>query len=74
MSPVIWWIWLIGLFGAGVFFFLFGIKLLVVAYCLTNPFHFIMTFFASNLIILISGTVIAGLGIRIYRQIKQIDN
>jgi len=36
------------------FFLFFGIQVLIAAYDLKDPFSFIMTFFASNLIILIS--------------------
>jgi len=41
-----------------IFFILFGINLLYIAYQITEPFSFIMTFFASNLIILISVTLL----------------
>jgi membrane protein YdbS with pleckstrin-like domain len=44
-----------------VFFLLFGIYLLVLAYHLTDPIAFIMTFFASNLVILISAVFLLGL-------------
>jgi hypothetical protein len=44
----------------GCFFLIFGIHLLISAYQLKNPFWFIMTFFASNLIILISGALLVG--------------
>jgi len=57
-----WWIRTIALFLAGIGFLLFGIHLLVSAYHLNDPFYFILTFFSSNLIILISAAVIIGLG------------
>ncbi|UCG65526.1 MAG: hypothetical protein JSW12_00255 [Deltaproteobacteria bacterium] len=41
-----------------IFFILFGINLLYMAYQISEPFSFIMTFFASNLIILISCTLL----------------
>ena len=40
------------------FFLLFGIHILIAAYRLNDPFSFILTFFASNFIILISATLI----------------
>jgi hypothetical protein len=43
-----------------VFFLFFGIYLLVLAYHLTDPLSFIMTFFASNLVILISAALLLG--------------
>jgi ABC-type antimicrobial peptide transport system permease subunit len=45
---------------AGCFFLAFGIILLISAYQLKDPFWFIMTFFASNLIILISAALLVG--------------
>ena len=51
--------WLI-LLPVGCFFLFFGIYLLLSAYSLNNPFWFVMTFFASSLIILISAALIVG--------------
>jgi hypothetical protein len=53
-----------------VFFLLFGIYLLVLAYHLTDPFVFIMTFFASNLVILISAVLLLGLVLK-FRKRKE---
>jgi hypothetical protein len=53
-----------------VFFLLFGIYLLVLAYHLTDPFAFIMTFFASNLVILISAVLLLGLVLK-FRKRKE---
>ena len=39
---------------ASALFLLFGVQLLAASYRLNDPFSFIMTFFASNFIILIS--------------------
>jgi len=52
---------------AAAFFLVYGISLFRAAYQLNNPFHFIMMIFASNLIILINGTILIGL---IYRMIN----
>ncbi len=65
MTVFFWWLRQVGLLGAGLFFLVFGVHLLVCAYHLNDPFNFVMTFFASNLIILISATVMIGLVIRI---------
>lgn len=59
-SPYIWWTKQILLTLAGCFFLLFGVQVLIAAYTLNDPFSFIMTFFASNLIILISAALIIG--------------
>ena len=53
---------------ASVFFMVFGIDLIIGSYTLSDPYSFIMTFFASNLIILISGALIAGF---VYKMIVQ---
>ena len=54
---------LIGI-ALGGFYLIFGILLLIAAYHLNHPLAFILTFFASNLVILISAAVIVGLSIR----------
>jgi hypothetical protein len=52
----------------GCFFVLFGVHVLIAAYQLTDPFSFVMTFFASNLIILISAVLTLGFAIRLFRS------
>ncbi len=58
------------LVAIGTFFLLFGIYLLIAAYHLKNPYTFIMTFFASNLIILISAVLVLGFILRIIKVFK----
>jgi len=53
------------------FFLLFGVYLLVLAYHLTDPLSFIMTFFASNLVILISAVLLLGLVLKFRKKKKQ---
>lgn len=55
-----WWIRQCLLILAAGFFLFFGISLLIAAYDLNDPYMFIMTFFASNLIILINATLLIG--------------
>lgn len=62
----IWWIKQIVLVIIGGFYLYFGIHLLISSYQMNNPFSFILTFFASNFIILISGALLIGF---IYRMI-----
>jgi membrane protein YdbS with pleckstrin-like domain len=52
------------------FFLLFGVYLLVLAYHLTDPLSFLMTFFASNLVILISAVLLLGLVLK-FRKKKE---
>jgi len=75
MSTIFWWIRQVILILAGFFFLVFGIHLLVAAYQLNDPSWFIMTFFASNLIILISITLLIGFIYRmiiVYRKLKEL--
>ena len=53
-----WWVTHVILALIALFFILFGIDLLRMAYHISDPFSFVMTFFASNLIILISATLL----------------
>jgi len=71
----LWWLRQVALVLLGAFFLYFGIHLLISAYDLNDPYMFIMTFFASNFIILISATLVIGFAYRmftVYRQLKQI--
>ncbi|UCF73733.1 MAG: hypothetical protein JSW35_04600 [Deltaproteobacteria bacterium] len=53
-----------------IFFILFGINLLYMAYQISEPFSFIMTFFASNFIILISATLLLIFVLKIVTNIR----
>lgn len=77
MTNLFWWLRQIILVSVGAFFVYFGIQLLISAYELNDPFTFLMTFFASNFVILISGTLIIGFVYRmitVYRQSKNSDS
>ena len=76
MSNLFWWIRQIVLISISAFFLYFGIRLLVSAYNLNDPFTFLMTFFASNFIILISAALMIGFAYRMitaYRQSRNSD-
>lgn len=66
-SNYFWWIRQIILVLAGLFFLALGIHTLIIAYKLDNPFSFVLTFFASNLMILISATLVLGFILRMIR-------
>jgi hypothetical protein len=72
MSGLFWWIRQVVLTLISCFFIVFGINLLIAAYRLNDPFYFIMTFFSSNLIILISATLLIGFIYRMVRMYKKI--
>jgi len=70
----LWWIWQVGLIIFALFFMILGIQVLIYAYRLNDPFDFILSFFASNLMILISLVLAAGFIYRmvgVYRLISQ---
>ena len=76
MANIFWWLRQIVLISISAFFLYFGIRLLVSAYELNDPFTFLMTFFASNFIILISAALMIGFAYRMitaYRQSKNSD-
>jgi len=76
MSIIFWWIQHVVLIVIGAFFLYYGIHLLISSYSLKDPFVFIMTFFASNFIILISATLVFGFAYRMvtaFRQSKKND-
>jgi hypothetical protein len=65
----LWWVGQIILLLLALFFLGFGVQVLILAYHLKDPSHFILTFFASNLIIMISGVIVLGLALRIKRSL-----
>ena len=76
MSIIFWLIRQVVLILIGAFFLYYGVQMLISSYDLKYPFIFIMTFFASNFIILISATLVFVFTYRIVmalRQSKKID-
>jgi len=70
-NSISWWVTQIILLFLAIFFIIFGIDLLYTAYQLSEPFSFIMTFFASNFIILISATLLFSFVYKIVRYIRK---
>jgi hypothetical protein len=60
MASTVSTFWRVMLALAALFFLLFGVYLLILAYYLKDPFSFVLTFFSSNLIILISAVFLGG--------------
>jgi hypothetical protein len=65
------WLKYVSLILISLFFTAFGVLLLISAYALTNPFEFIITFFAANFIILISAALCLGFVLRLIRSIRR---
>jgi hypothetical protein len=74
MFGIFWWVRQTILILAGCFFAIFGIVILISAYKLKDPYSFIMAFFASNLIILISVTLVLGFVLRMIKVYKLSKN
>ena len=70
MYGIFWWIRQAILTLVGCFFLIFGIHVLKAAYRLEDPGYFVMAFFASNLIILISATLLLGFVFRMMRAYR----
>lgn len=69
-----WWIRQIILIGIAGFYLVLGIQLLISAYKLGEPASFILTFYASNFMILFSGALLVGFIYRLvatYRRSKK---
>jgi TRAP-type C4-dicarboxylate transport system permease small subunit len=66
-----WLVTHVALALVAIFFILFGVDLLIMAYRITDPFSFIMTFFASNLIILISCTLLLIFIVNMVRNVRK---
>lgn len=74
MSGYLWWLVQVVLTVLSAFFAFIGFQVCVASYKLKDPFSFIMTFFASNLIILISVTLFATFiwkMITVYKKLKE---
>ncbi len=74
MFSIFWWLRQGALILAGCFFLAFGILMLISAYKLEDPYSFIMAFFASNLMILISATLVLGFVLRMLKARKLSKN
>jgi hypothetical protein len=70
VKGLIWWAGqaLIAVFSLGVL--VLGIDLCRAAFHLKEPYHFMLTLFASNLIILVSAAFFAGLIVRAIGRLK----
>ena len=69
-----WWVLQVIMFLVSIFFLLFGIDLLILAYTLNDPFNFIMTFFSASFVILISLTLAISFVIKMVRVWRQLQN
>lgn len=74
MFGIFWWMRQAILILVGCLFLALGILMLISTYKLTDPYSFIMAFFASNLMILISATLVLGFVLRMVKAYKLSKN
>ena len=70
VRKLVWWTVCIASAILSIFFLVFGINLCLASYNLDHPHQFILTFFSSNLIILISVVVLIGVVMRIIARLR----
>jgi hypothetical protein len=70
MKKLLWWTACGASAILSIFFLFVGISLCIASYKLNHPHEFILTFFASNLIILISVVIIAAVIIRVIGRLR----
>ncbi len=70
MFSIFWWVRQVILILLGCFFTAFGILLLISAYGMEDPYSFMMAFFAANLMILISATLVLGFVLRMIKAYR----
>ena len=69
MNHIFWWVRSLAIGLGSLFFLMLGIDTLVSAYRSTNPHLFIVSFFGSNLMILISAVGVLYVVIKIYSRL-----
>ena len=73
LRRVVWWTLSTASAMLSIFFLFLGIDLCWASFQLNHPQQFILTFFASNLIILISLVILAGVIVRMVTRLRQVD-
>jgi di/tricarboxylate transporter len=70
MDDLLWWGKQIAIGCVAVIFLVTGINVLVASYSLTNPLEFIMYFFSSSMLILVSIVFLIYPAVRIYGRLR----
>ena len=71
VRTLVWWTVAAASAILSIFFLFVGISLCRAAYDLEHPYQFILTFFSSNLIILISVVILLGAVLRMIGRVRQ---
>ncbi len=70
MNAFFWWFPKIFIGIASLFLFIRGIEVLIGSYTLNNPIEFLMYFFSSSMLILMSAVGIIYSAIRIFKRLR----
>jgi len=70
MNTLFWWASKIFIGIVSLFFLARGIDVLISSYTLNNPLEFLMYFFSSSMLILVSAVGVIYCAFRIFRRIK----
>ena len=70
MNTLFWWVSKIFIGIVSLFFLARGIDVLISSYTLNNPLEFLMYFFSSSMLILVSAVGVIYCAFRIFRRIK----
>ena len=70
VKALLWWTMNTAGAVLSILFLILGIDLCRAAYHLEHPYQFVLTFFASNLIILISVVFLAGVVVRMVNRLR----
>jgi len=70
MNTLFWWVPKLFIGIASLFFLVWGIDVLVFSYTMDNPLEFIMYFFSSSMLILVSVVGLIYCAFRFFRRIK----
>ena len=73
VRKVVWWVLSTASALLSGFFLFLGINLCRASFHLNHPHQFILTFFSSNLIILISVAILAGVIVRVIARLRHIE-
>jgi len=70
MNTFFWWIAKLFIGIVSLFFLARGINVLIHSYTLNNPLEFLMYFFSSSMLILVSAVGVIYCAVRVFRRIK----
>lgn len=70
MNKFFWWVLNLFIGMVSLFFLVWGIDVLVFSYTLNNPLEFLMYFFSSSMLILVSAVGVIYCAFRVFRKIR----